>query len=102
MSYRDPVDETGQIDLDAAAEAGWLTRATSTSGLNPMRRHLAVRPVLDVLDEDRGETRGSDDGSHGELPVLRSPHIRRIRMRKNGQSAAPRSRALRSSGSTAP
>jgi hypothetical protein len=54
MTYRAPVDVTGQIDLDAAADAGWLTRATSTSGLKPARRHQAVRPAMDVLDEDRG------------------------------------------------
>jgi prevent-host-death family protein len=44
----------GSVDLDAAAEAGWLTPATS-SGLAPVRRHRATRAVLDVLDEDRAE-----------------------------------------------
>jgi prevent-host-death family protein len=44
----------GAVDLDAAAEAGWLTRATST-GLKPVRRHQAVSSVQDVLDEDRAE-----------------------------------------------
>lgn len=42
------------VDLDAAAEAGWLRRATRT-GLSPIRRHRARRPVQEVLDEDRGE-----------------------------------------------
>ena len=53
MTYRDPVDATGPIDLDAAAEAGWLTRATA-SGLKPVGRHASGRLVLDVLEEDRG------------------------------------------------
>ena len=44
----------GQVDLDAAAEQGWLTRATQ-SGLRPVRRHPSARPVMDVLDEDRTE-----------------------------------------------
>jgi prevent-host-death family protein len=44
----------GRVDLDAAAEAGWLTRATS-EGLRPVRRHPPVRSVQDVLDEDRSE-----------------------------------------------
>ncbi|QGG94339.1 type II toxin-antitoxin system Phd/YefM family antitoxin [Actinomarinicola tropica] len=44
----------GQVDLDAAAAAGWLTPATS-EGLGPVRRHRAVRSVLEVLDEDRSE-----------------------------------------------
>jgi len=42
------------VDLEAAAEAGWLTRAT-TSGLGPVRRHRALRSVQDVIDEDRSE-----------------------------------------------
>lgn len=44
----------GTVDLDAAAEAGWLTRATSTA-LKPVRRHQPVRSVQEVLDEDRAE-----------------------------------------------
>ncbi|MBK5221575.1 MAG: type II toxin-antitoxin system prevent-host-death family antitoxin [Acidimicrobiia bacterium] len=44
----------GQVDLDAAADDGWLTPATTT-GLAPVRRHRAVRSVLEVLDEDRAE-----------------------------------------------
>jgi prevent-host-death family protein len=44
----------GSVDLDAAAEAGWLTRATST-GLKPVRRHQPVRSVQEALDEDRAE-----------------------------------------------
>lgn len=42
------------VDLDAAAEAGWLTRATA-SGLEPVRRHRPIRSIQDVLDEDRAE-----------------------------------------------
>jgi prevent-host-death family protein len=42
----------GAVDLDAAA--GWLTRAT-VKGLRPTRRFVAVRPVQEVLDEDRAE-----------------------------------------------
>jgi hypothetical protein len=53
VTYRDPVDATGPLDLDAAAQAGWLTRATMT-GLKPVRRYSSARFVLDVLDEDRG------------------------------------------------
>ncbi len=44
----------GQVDLDAAAEAGWLTRA-QRRGLKPVRRRPPVRPVQQVLDEDRAE-----------------------------------------------
>lgn len=44
----------GIVDLEAAAEAGWLTPATS-NGLRPVRRHRPMRPVQDVLDEDRSE-----------------------------------------------
>jgi prevent-host-death family protein len=44
----------GGVDLDAAAEAGWLTRATAT-GLEPVRRHRPIRSIQDVLDEDRAE-----------------------------------------------
>ena len=44
----------GAADLDAAAEAGWLTRASS-SGLEPARRHPAARSIQEVLDEDRAE-----------------------------------------------
>jgi prevent-host-death family protein len=44
----------GGADLDAAAEAGWLTRATAT-GLEPVRRRRPIRSIQDVLDEDRAE-----------------------------------------------
>jgi len=44
----------GAVDLDAAAQAGWLTPATG-AGLKPVRRHRSARAVLDVLDEDRSE-----------------------------------------------
>lgn len=44
----------GRVDLEAAVEAGWLTPAR-TKGLAPVRRHAAVRPVAEVLDEDRAE-----------------------------------------------
>ena len=44
----------GCVDLDAAAEAGWLTRATTT-GLRPVRRQSSARSVQSVLDEDRAE-----------------------------------------------
>lgn len=44
----------GVVNLEAAAEAGWVTRATSTA-LKPVRRHRPVRSVQEVLDEDRSE-----------------------------------------------
>lgn len=44
----------GRVDLDAAAAAGWLTRA-QRRGLSPVRRRPPVRAVRDVLDEDRAE-----------------------------------------------
>lgn len=44
----------GQVDLDAATAAGWLTRST-TRGPRPVRRHPPLRPVQDVLVEDRTE-----------------------------------------------
>lgn len=44
----------GHVDLEVAAEAGWLTPATA-SGLKPIARHQADRPVLEVLDADRAE-----------------------------------------------
>lgn len=44
----------GRVDLDLAAEAGWLTPASS-KGLKPVGRHSADRSVLEVLDEDRFE-----------------------------------------------
>ena len=44
----------GVVDLDAAVAAGWVTPA-ATAGLAPQRRFPAVRPVLDVLAEDRAE-----------------------------------------------
>jgi prevent-host-death family protein len=45
---------TGAVDLDAAAEAGWLTRG-SASSLKPVSRHPPRRSVQEVLDEDRRE-----------------------------------------------
>lgn len=44
----------GGVDLEAAAEAGWLTPARA-SGLVPIRRHRASRSVEDALAEDRAE-----------------------------------------------
>ena len=44
----------GTVDLEAAAEAGWLRRATGP-GLKPVRRHPPLRSVQEVLDEDRAE-----------------------------------------------
>lgn len=44
----------GQVDLQAAADAGWLTPARSP-GLAPVRRHRSARSVDDVLAEDRAE-----------------------------------------------
>jgi prevent-host-death family protein len=44
----------GIVDLEAAAEAGWLTKARR-SGLRPVRRHAPLRSVEQVLDEDRTE-----------------------------------------------
>lgn len=44
----------GTVDLELAAEAGWLTLASS-SGLKPIRRRTPVRSVQEVLDEDRAE-----------------------------------------------
>lgn len=44
----------GTFDLDAAAEAGWLTPA-SRSGLEPARRHRATGTIQMALDEDRAE-----------------------------------------------
>ena len=44
----------GRVDLQAAAEAGWLTPAAAP-GLAPVRRHPPVRPTSDALDEDRFE-----------------------------------------------
>lgn len=44
----------GQVDLEAAAAAGWLRPATA-SGLAPVRRRQAVRSVADALGEDRAE-----------------------------------------------
>ena len=48
------VPPIGSVDLDAAAAAGWLTRATKP-GLEPVRRHRPLRSIQDVLDEDRSE-----------------------------------------------
>jgi antitoxin (DNA-binding transcriptional repressor) of toxin-antitoxin stability system len=42
----------GGVDLDAAARAGWVTRA-SERGLRPTARHPAARRVAEVLSEDR-------------------------------------------------
>ncbi|MCC7076869.1 MAG: type II toxin-antitoxin system prevent-host-death family antitoxin [Acidimicrobiia bacterium] len=44
----------GRVDLDAAAQAGWLTPAAAT-GLAPVRRHPPLRSVSEVLEEDRAE-----------------------------------------------
>jgi prevent-host-death family protein len=44
----------GRVDLAAAAEAGWLSPASSR-GLGPTRRHRAETSVLAALDEDRSE-----------------------------------------------
>lgn len=44
----------GAVDLDVAAEEGWLTPARRT-GLGPVRRQAASRSVQEVLDEDRAE-----------------------------------------------
>lgn len=44
----------GRVDLEAAAEAGWLTPARK-KGFAQVRRHRAVRPTAEVLDEDRAE-----------------------------------------------
>jgi prevent-host-death family protein len=44
----------GQVDLDAAAAAGWLHPATA-SGLAPVRRRRPARSVADALGEDRAE-----------------------------------------------
>lgn len=43
----------GRVDLDAAAEAGWLSRP-SADGLPHFDRLRADRTTRDVLDEDRG------------------------------------------------
>lgn len=47
-----PVLDT--VDLATAAAEGWLTPAAST-GLRPVRRHLAATTVLQALAEDRAE-----------------------------------------------
>lgn len=44
----------GAVDLDAAAEAGWLTRARRT-GLASIRRQEAAHSIQSVLDDDRAE-----------------------------------------------
>ncbi|MEW6152949.1 MAG: type II toxin-antitoxin system prevent-host-death family antitoxin [Actinomycetota bacterium] len=44
----------GRVDLNAAAEAGWLTPAART-GLGAVRRRRSDRSTLDVLNEDRSE-----------------------------------------------
>jgi antitoxin (DNA-binding transcriptional repressor) of toxin-antitoxin stability system len=44
----------GAIDLNAAAEAGWLAPASAV-GLQAVPRAKARMPVLDSLAEDRGE-----------------------------------------------
>lgn len=44
----------GVVDLDAAAEAGWLTPA-SRSALGPVRRYRAKGSVASALAEDRIE-----------------------------------------------
>jgi len=42
------------VDLDAAAEAGWVTPASAT-GLRPVRRHQSRSTVEQALAEDRAE-----------------------------------------------
>lgn len=44
----------GRVDLSVAVEEGWVTPATA-EGLAPVRRLAGARPVLQALDEDRGE-----------------------------------------------
>lgn len=44
----------GTVDLEAAAAAGWLCRATG-GPLRPVRRQSATGSVLDALREDRSE-----------------------------------------------
>lgn len=44
----------GQIDLQAAAEAGWVQPATA-DGLRQVERRRAGRSVFDALQEDRAE-----------------------------------------------
>lgn len=44
----------GRVDPPGAVAAGWVTPATAT-GLKPVRRHKAVRSVMQALVEDRGE-----------------------------------------------
>lgn len=42
----------GHVDLDAAAEEGWVRLPTADS-LGPAPRVLARRTIAEVLDEDR-------------------------------------------------
>lgn len=49
------VPPIGRIDLETAAAEGWLRPATAPGRLQPVTRYTAVRPVLNVLDEDRAE-----------------------------------------------
>jgi prevent-host-death family protein len=44
----------GTVDLEAAAQEGWVTRA-SASGLSHTRRFSARMPIADALAEDRSE-----------------------------------------------
>lgn len=42
----------GRAHLDQGIEEGWVS-VPVRSGLTPVRRHPARRPVAEVLDEDR-------------------------------------------------
>lgn len=44
----------GRVDLSAAIEEGWVAPPTR-EGLSPVRRRTGTHPVLQALDEDRGE-----------------------------------------------
>lgn len=44
----------GQVDLEVAANAGWLTLAKSP-GLTPIVRQKADRSIREVLDDDRAQ-----------------------------------------------
>lgn len=47
---------SADVDLEAAAEAGWLTRATA-SARKAVPRHKSLRSIQQVLDEDRNGDR---------------------------------------------
>jgi len=44
----------GQVDLEAAAAAGWVVPASAT-GLRPVTRWSSSRSIQETLDEDRAE-----------------------------------------------